>query len=303
MHRVRQAALPLLAAALVLTQSLLSACTSAEPPTTATGPADTGALKFAMVPSTENPEILLQTSAVADLIAEATGRKIETQNPADYMAVVESVRAGFTDLALTSQFATALAYENGSVTPIIVWDQEQAPASLCFVRADSEIRTLDEFAGGQIAFVDPGSTTGYFLPKSMLTQHGFIDGRDYSSTFAGSHETALLAMLNGTVDMACVARQLVPIYLEQGLLGAGRDRQLIETASIPLGISVVVSEGVDRDTRQRLIDHLPEAMMAEEELASLYGGASSYQINPDKSVYEPILQIARDAGANLEDLR
>lgn len=256
-----------------------------------------------MVPSTDDPEILLQTSAVADLIAEATGRAVETQHPADYMAVVESVRSGFTDIALTSQFATALAYENDSVTPIIVWDQEQAPASLCFVREDSEIRDLDDFSGGQVAFVDPGSTTGYFLPKSMLAQHGYIDGRDYSSTFAGSHETALLAMLNSTVDMACVARQLVPIYTEQGLLGEGGGRQVAETAPIPLGISVVVSEEVDQETRQQLIDHLPGAMMAEEELASLYGGATSHQINPAKSVYRPLLEIARDAGANLEDLR
>lgn len=291
--------LPFLGVALLTASALLSGCATVPPPTDPT----TAPLTFALPPSTDDPTIAEQSAVVAELVAAATGREVEIQQPADYMAVVESVRSGFTDVAMTSQFATALAYENGSVTPIIVWDQEEGPASLCFVRADSDIRDLDDFAGGQIAFVDPASSSGHFLPKSLLVRHGYTEGRDYTATFAGSHEAAVLAMLNGTVDMACTARQLVPTYIEEGLLAEGSYRQVAETAPLPLGISVVVSAEVDENTRRQLTGHLPEALMADEELASLYGGAESYRISPDKSVYAPVLRIAREAGVELADIR
>lgn len=291
--------LPFLGAALLAAPALLSGCAPAQAPM---DPA-TAPLTFALPPSTDDPDLAAQSNTVAELIAEATGREVEIQQPADYMAVVESVRSGFTDVAMTSQFATALAYENGSVTPLIVWTQETEPAALCFVRADSEIRDLDDFADGQIAFVDPASTSGHFLPKAMLARHGYTEGRDYTATFAGSHEAAVLAMLNGTVDLACTARQLVPRYTEEGLLAEGSYRQVAETPPLPLGMSVVVSAELDETTRRQLTDHLPEALMADETLASLYGGAESYQLNPDKSVYAPVLQIVRDTGVGLEDIR
>ena len=110
-------------------------------------------------------------------------------------------------------------------------------------------------------------------------------------------------MLNGTVDMACTARQLVPTYIEEGLLAEGSYRQVAETAPLPLGISVVVSAEVDENPRRQLTGHLPEALMADEELASLYGGAESYRISPDKSVYAPVLRIAREAGDDANQAR
>lgn len=294
---MRRTVLPCLGATLLAMIPLLGGCAPARTPT------GTETLTFALPPSTDNPELIRQSELLADLVEEAVGREVEIQQPADYMAVVESVRSGFTDIALTSQFATALALENGSVTPIIAWTQEEEPASLCFAREDSDIHDLDDFAGGQIAFVDPASTTGHFLPKAMLARHGYTEGQDYTSIFAGSHEAAVLAMLNGTVDLSCTARQLVPRYAEQGLLTEADARQVSQTDPLPLGISVVVSEEVDQETRQRLTDNLPEAMLADEELATLYGGARSYVINPDKSAYAPVLQIARDAGIRLEDIR
>lgn len=295
---MRRTVLPLLGAALT-TAVLLSGCSPASAPT---APA-AAPLTFALPPSTDDPALAERSAAVAELIAEATGREVEIQQPADYTAVVESVRSGFTDIAMTSQFATALAYENGSVTPIIVWGQEDAPASLCFVRADSDIHGLDDFSGAQIAFVDPASTTGHFLPKAMLTRHGYTEGRDYTATFAGSHEAAVLAMLNGAVDLTCTARQLVPRYTGQGLLTEDNSRQIAQTAPLPLGMSVVVSAELDEATRHRLTENLPEALMAQEDLSDLYGGATSYQLDPDKSVYEPVLRIAREAGVELEDIR
>lgn len=282
----------------------LSACSQTEATTAAeTTTAPLEALTFAMPPGTDDPETLNQVDDVAALIADITGREVETENPADYMAVVEAVRNGFVDIALMSQFSTALAVENESLTPILVFDAEQLPASICIVAADSEMETIADFEGGQIAFVDPGSTTGHFMPKSMLKQNGLVDGENYTSTFAGGHDSAVLAMLNGSVDMACTARQLIPMFEEQGLLAADQYKVLAETDPIPIGMSVVVRNDLDQATRDQLTESLGEALLADESLSSLWGGAQTYQVNPGKEVYEPLMQVAKDAGVDLEALR
>lgn len=45
--------------------------------------------------------------------------------------------------------------------------------SLLFTRRDSGITRLDGLSGKIIAFEDPGSTSGYFLPKAFLLRKGF----------------------------------------------------------------------------------------------------------------------------------
>ena len=260
-------------------------------------------LRFSMPPGVDDPQLILLVDDVADLIAEAIDREVVTENPADYMAVVEAIRGGFTDLAFMSQFVTALAIETGAVSPLVVWEAEQLPAAYCMVRADSPIQTVDDLGGAEIAFVDPGSTTGHFMPRSWLAQNGLEYGVDYQSRFAGGHDTAILAMLNESVDMACTARQLYTIFLDAEFFTEDEVRIIGETAPIPVGMSIVVRTDMDEATRQALAESVPDAIMADEALLVLVGGATEYVVNPDRDVYAPLLQVAVDVGLDIEDLR
>jgi len=287
-----------------------SAATASPTPTptatatpTTTAPAETGPISFALPPGTDDPDAILQIGTIADYIAGITGREVVEENPADYMAVVEAMRSGFVDVALMSQFSTALAVQIGAVAPLVVWEAEQLPASLCLVDADGPIQTLEDFRDGQIAFVDPGSTTGHFMPRSMLTQAGLEFDEDYRATFAGGHDTALLALLNGTVDMACTARQLVPIFEDAGIIPPGELRVVAETDPIPIGISIVTRVDLDEPTRELLAAELPDTLMADESIGDLFGGSLDYIVDPGADVYQPLIQVARDAGIDLEDLR
>ncbi|OIH85713.1 hypothetical protein BLJ79_06055 [Arthrobacter sp. UCD-GKA] len=100
----------------------LSACGS----TTATAdaaPAD-NTLVFAMPPGTDDPDILSEAKVIQGFIAEATGKDVTREMPADYLGVVEAVRQGHVDVAVMSPFSTALAVKNGSVDPLIVWNKD-----------------------------------------------------------------------------------------------------------------------------------------------------------------------------------
>lgn len=260
-------------------------------------------LRFAMPPGVDDPQLILAVDDMADLIATAVDREVITENPADYMAVVEAIRGGFVDVAFMSQFVTALAIETGAVSPLVVWEAEQLPAAYCLVRADSPFQTVADLRGAEVAFVDPGSTTGHFMPRSLLAQNGLEYDVDYRSRFAGGHDTAILALLNESVDVACTARQLYGIFLDAEFFTEDEVRIIGETAPIPVGVSIVVRTDMDDATRDALAASVPGAIMSDPTMMLLVGGATDYIVNPDRDVYAPLLQVARDVGLNIDDLR
>jgi len=93
------AALSLAAAALALT-----ACGgSAESAAPSSADAAPDSIVFAMPPGTDDPDVLAEAGIIEGLIAEATGREVQREMPADYLGVVEAVRQGHVDVALMSR--------------------------------------------------------------------------------------------------------------------------------------------------------------------------------------------------------
>lgn len=273
---------------------------SVEPALTQT--AVTPPLIFAMPPNNDDPTTFYQFEAVADLIAEATGRQVKLQSSQSYPELLNSLAEGTTDIALTSQFATALAFEQGLVNPILVWDAGEHPIAVCLVSADSEIESLADFRDRRIAYVHADAAAGYLMPKAMLAQEGFTEGEDYSSTLSGTHDAAVLAVTRDEADMACTTPRLLGMFAEQGLIDPAEIRPVAQTAPIPISRSFVVSGELDQEVSDQLTAELPELIMSQEDLTSFYGGAENYIVDPEPAVYEPLLQIARQAGVGLDDI-
>jgi phosphonate transport system substrate-binding protein len=258
-------------------------------------------LVFAMPPGTEDGELGKETELIKGYIAEAAGVEVKKETPADYLGVVEAIRQGHVDVALTSPFATSLAVKNGSVDPLIVWKSPgDKPASHCYSSPGSGINTLEDVKGKKVAFVDPGSSTGYFMPKAMFVKAGLEDGKDYQSTFAGGHDSALLALTNHSVDVACSS--IADRIIKAGAIKASDLQEIGATDPLPLGVSIVVNKGLDQETRTKIANELAEKMSGNTAL-TLLGGLSDYVIEPGADVYQPLYDVAEAAGVNLEDMR
>ena len=72
-----------------------------------------------------------------------------------------------------------------------------------FVKATSPYKKLDDLKGKNLGLVDPNSTSGNNVPRFELDKMG-IDPDSYfcKVVFTGSHENAVLALAQGTVDVA-----------------------------------------------------------------------------------------------------
>jgi phosphonate transport system substrate-binding protein len=86
-----------------------------------------------------------------------------------------------------------------------VWHGKTSFTARIWVHKDSGIERLEALRGKTIAFVAPASSSGYIYPVVMLIKRGLVQQRDPKSLFkevifAGSHDAALLALLNPNVD-------------------------------------------------------------------------------------------------------
>ena len=76
--------------------------------------------------------------------------------------------------------------------------------SVFFVKATSPYKTIDQLKGKNLGLVDPNSTSGNNVPRFELDKMGISDADSYFGkvVFTGSHENAMLALTQGTVDVA-----------------------------------------------------------------------------------------------------
>jgi len=80
------------------------------------------------------------------------------------------------DFYLESPYPTYLINKQGAAVLLLRrWKSGMAEyRGLIFGKKDSETNRLEQLRGKVIAFEDPGSTSGYFLPKVLLLKKGFM---------------------------------------------------------------------------------------------------------------------------------
>lgn len=100
----------------------------------------------------------------------------ETLLARDNEEMIEFLRTGEVDLVSETPFS-AILYEQAADAKIVLrqWkDGRPSYRTLFFTRKDSNIEQLEDLAGQLIAFEDRGSTSGYFVPRATLADHGLI---------------------------------------------------------------------------------------------------------------------------------
>ena len=104
--------------------------------------------------------------------AETKGMVVVAPTPGQMMKLLEEKRV---DFYMESPYPTYLINRLGAAKLLLRrWKGGMAEyRSLIFTSKESGIARLEDLRGKIIAFEDPGSTSGYFLPKLFLLKKGF----------------------------------------------------------------------------------------------------------------------------------
>jgi phosphonate transport system substrate-binding protein len=220
-------------------------------------------LVMAVTPSNIPTELFKASEQFAVELGKKVGIPIKVYMPTDYLGVVEALRNKSADMAFVhpAGYVFSNREAKAQIVAVDVWHGKTSYTSRFYVRKDSGLKTLEQLKGKTIAFVDPGSTSGYVYPMVTLIKRGLVTNRDPKSffreaMFAGTHEAALLALLNGSVD-AVASFDLAP---QQYLKEKGRVDQIAyvaETEPIPEA-GMCVRDGMDA----ALVKKVTESLMA-----------------------------------------
>ncbi|WP_223172427.1 phosphate/phosphite/phosphonate ABC transporter substrate-binding protein [Microbacterium sp. NIBRBAC000506063] len=240
------------------------------------------------------------------MLSEATGREVEVVDVPDYLAVVEAIRSDHVDIGIMSGFPSALAVNTGEVDALLAWPGAQDPVSTCVVLEGSPVQTLEDLRGGTVAFADPASSSGYFMPVHMLDAAGLKRGVDYEHIFAGGHEGSFAALEQGQVDAACTAVMLTQLGAPIFPFEDGEWRAVGESAAMPVSMTVLSRQSLDPETAALIQDGLQKVFSPEnaEALGALGAGTIGVEtiVNPDKSIFQPFVDIAAVADVDISDL-
>lgn len=215
-------------AAAGVTASILTACGSAEAGETIT---------FAAVPSESSASLSTSFENITDLIEQETGATVEFQNASDYAAVIEGMRAGQIDVASFGPFSYVIAKDSGidmepAASPTNDPDQAPAYTSLAYVRADSDIESIDDLRGQTVCFVDAASTSGYLVPMEGLMAADIDMEDDLTPVMAGGHDAGLLSLDSGNCDAAFAHDTMLTTLENSGQMEPGAVRPVWESAPI-----------------------------------------------------------------------
>ena len=165
-------------------------------------------LVFAVVPAENASGVTERWAPFMAYLAKELGTKVTLRIANDYAAVIEGQRSGNIHIASYGSASFARARLTGVKTDAfandINIDSSTGYYSVFFVNAKSAYKSIDDLKGKNLGLVDPNSTSGNNVPRFELDKLGISDAEGYFGkvVFAGSHENALLALTQGTVEVA-----------------------------------------------------------------------------------------------------
>ena len=162
---------------------------------------------FAAIPDENASGTVDRWTPFIDYLSKALGVKVTLRIANDYAAVIEGQRAGNITIGYYGPASFARARLIGVKTDAFAIDVNSDGSkgyySVFYVLAKSPYQKIEDLKGKAMGFVDPNSTSGNNMPRFVLNSLGIDPETYFSKTiFAGSHENAVLALAQGTVDVA-----------------------------------------------------------------------------------------------------
>lgn len=164
-------------------------------------------LTFAVVPAENATGVTGRYGPLAEYWSKELGVPVRLRIANDYAAVIEGQRAGQIHIAYHGPASLARALLTGVKTEAFAQDVQEDGTlgyySVFYVKKESPFRSIQDLQGKNLGLVDPNSTSGWNVPLFALDKLGIDPDKFFAKVLTtGSHENAVLALQQGTVDVA-----------------------------------------------------------------------------------------------------
>ena len=164
-------------------------------------------LVFAVVPAENASGVTGRYAKFIEYLNREIGTKVTLRIANDYAAVIEGQRAGHIHIGQHGPASYARAAATGvRIEPFGMdtnKDGTRGYYSVFYVKKDSPYKTIQDLKDKNLGLVDPNSTSGNNVPRFALDKMKIDPDKFFSRVvYAGSHENAIIALQQGTVDVA-----------------------------------------------------------------------------------------------------
>lgn len=254
--------------AAVAALSVASGCNQSLPDSGAGGERDNpDVLIFAALPFDQPAALQRSHQPIIEMLERETGKKVRFQTGTDYSAIVKGLRAEKIHIAAIGPLSYVQAKQQGAqITAVAVRVDEKGGKpgyqSYGITWSGSPIKTLADFRGKRICFVDRGSTSGYLYPSAALLAMGIDPEHDTIPSFKGRHDAVVLAVANQQCDAGFALDRVVDKQLiDEGRLQRGKITK-VWSDEVP-GPPIVIANHLNPELRQQLTRALQENAWAE----------------------------------------
>jgi len=253
----------LMTAALVLTVALpgLAFAGPAEWPTT---------LKLGFIPTEGAADSAKRAKPIAAELEKDLGVKVEIFTASDYNGIITAMANKHIDLAYYGPKSYVEAAEKANAEAIVMElnkDGQPGYTGIIITKKGSGITDMDKAKGKTFAFTDPNSTSGYLVPNVIFARDMKIDPEKYFQEvrFSGSHGASILAVKNGSIQVAATNNIDMDRMIEKGAASLD-DFNIIKRSDMIPGAPIAVRKDLPESLKVAIagsllkIDDDPEAL-------------------------------------------
>jgi phosphonate transport system substrate-binding protein len=193
-------------------------------------------LVVGLLPGESAPTVMRLNEPLRAYLEKRLGMPVELVVGADYAATGEALRFGRLDIAYLGPVTYILRSRSAQLEPFARPSHDVVGPTfkaVVIVPADSRAETLADLKGGEIAFGDPASTSGTWVPRYQLLRAGLVSGRDYTLRVLGAHDAVALAVANHRVTAGGLSQPIYARLLKEGKIDPKAVRVLEESPAIP----------------------------------------------------------------------
>lgn len=164
-------------------------------------------LVFAIIPAENASGVVERYTPFVNYLSKELGTKVTLRIANDYAAIIEGQRAGNIHIGMYGPASFARARMTGAKVDAFAIetniDGTKGYHSVFYVKKDSPYQKVEDLKGKNLGLVDPNSTSGNNVPRFALNGMKIEPETFFSKVvYTGSHENAVIALQQGTVDIA-----------------------------------------------------------------------------------------------------
>jgi phosphonate transport system substrate-binding protein len=193
-------------------------------------------LVIGLLPGESAPTVMRLNEPLRAYLEKRLGLPVELVVGANYAATGEALRFGRLDIAYLGPVTYLLRARSAKLQPFARPSHALVGptfTAVVIVPADSPAKSLTDLKGGEVAFGDPASTSGTWVPRYQLVAAGLVSGRDYSLRVLGAHDAVALAVANHKVTAGGLSKPVYDRLLKEGKIDRALVRVLAESPPIP----------------------------------------------------------------------